>query len=76
MAAVALDSIDYAHQLEAVGMSRQQAEVVAKGLTTMPVHNFDTLVTKDYLDSRFSELETRIDAKMDRRYSCHTQAAA
>jgi hypothetical protein len=68
MAAVALDSIDYAHQLEAAGMPRQQAEVVAKGLTIMLVHNFDTLVTKDYLDTRFSEFEARIDAKMDRRF--------
>ena len=69
MAAVALDSIDYAHQLEAAGMPRQQAEVVAKGLTTMLVHNFDTLATKDYLDTRFSEFETRIDAKMDKRFA-------
>jgi len=69
MAAVALDSIDYAHQLEAAGMPRQQAEVVAKGLTTMLVHNFDTLVTKDYLDIRFSEFETRVEAKMDRHFA-------
>ena len=68
MAAVALDSIDYAHQLEAAGMPRKQAEVVAKGLTIMLVHNFDTLVTKDYLDTRFSEFETRVDAKMERRF--------
>jgi hypothetical protein len=68
MAAVALDSIDYAHQLEAAGMPRQQAEVVAKGLTIMLVHNFDTLVTKDYLDTRFSEFETRIDAKIEKRF--------
>ncbi len=69
MAAVALDSIDYAHQLEAAGMPRQQAEVVAKGLTTMLVHNFDALATKDYLDTRFSEFETRIEAKMDKRFA-------
>jgi hypothetical protein len=68
MAAVALDSIDYAHQLEAAGMPRQQAELVAKGLTIMLVHNFDTLVTKDYLDTRFSEFETRIDAKIEKRF--------
>ena len=72
MAAVAFDSLDYAHQLEAAGMPREQAEVVAKGLTTMFIHNFESLVTKDYLDTRFSEqsvrmelLATEIDAKLE-----------
>ncbi|MEH6610153.1 MAG: hypothetical protein V7696_12365 [Halioglobus sp.] len=69
MAAVAFDSLEYAHQLEAAGMSREQAEVVAKGLTVMFIHNFDTLVTRDYLDTRFTEFETRIEAKMDRRFA-------
>ena len=29
----------------------------------MFVHNFDALVTKDYLDTRFSEFETRMDLR-------------
>lgn len=69
MSAVAFDSLEYAHQLEAVGMPREQAEVVAKGVTRMFIHNFDTLVTRDYLDTRFTEFETRIEAKMDRRFA-------
>jgi hypothetical protein len=32
-------------------MPREQAEVIAQGLTAMFVHNFDSLVTKDYLDT-------------------------
>jgi hypothetical protein len=63
MAAVAFDPLEYAQQLEAAGMPRAQAEVVAKGLTAMFIHNFDALVTKDYLDTRFSELEARIDLR-------------
>ena len=63
MAAVAFDPLEYAQQLEAAGMPRAQAEVVAKGLTAMFIHNFDTLVTKDYLDTRFSEFEARIDLR-------------
>ena len=62
MAAVAFDSLEYAHQLEAAGMPRAQAEVIAQGLTSMFVHNFDSLVTKDYLDARFSEQAARLDA--------------
>jgi hypothetical protein len=50
MAAVAFDSLEYAHQLEAAGMPRAQAVVIAQGLTSMSVHNFDSLVTKE---SRF-----------------------
>ena len=46
MAVVAFDPLEYAQQLEAAGMPRAQAEVVAKGLTTMFIHNFDALVTK------------------------------
>jgi hypothetical protein len=72
MAAVAFDSLHYAHQLEAAGMPRAQAEVIAQGLTAMFVHNFDSLVTKDYLDTRFSEqsirmelLATAVDGKLE-----------
>ena len=36
-------------------------------MTSMFLHNFDALVTKDYLDSRFNEFETRVEAKMDKR---------
>ena len=44
-------------------MPRAQAQVVAKGLTTMFIHNFDELVTKDYLDTRFSDFESRMDLR-------------
>jgi hypothetical protein len=64
MAAVAFDPLEYAQQLEAAGMPRAQAEVVAKGLTAMFIHNFDALVTKDYLDTRFSEFGARMDLRV------------
>jgi len=38
-------------------------------MTAMFLHNFDALVTKDYLDSRFNEFETRVEAKMDKRFA-------
>ena len=66
MAAVAFDPLEYAQQLEAAGMPRAQAEVVAKGLTAMFIHNFDSLVTKDYLDVRLSEFETRLLLMVDK----------
>jgi hypothetical protein len=52
MAAIAFDPLEYTHQLEASGVPREQAEVHAKTMTTMFLHNLDALVTRDYLDSR------------------------
>ncbi|MEH6587352.1 MAG: hypothetical protein V7720_12385 [Halioglobus sp.] len=69
MAAVAFDPLEYTHQLEASGVPREQAEVHAKAMTAMFLHNFDALVTKDYLDSRFNEFETKIGATMDKRFA-------
>ena len=69
MAAVAFDPLEYTHQLEASGVPREQAEVHAKAMTAMFLHNFDALVTKDYLDSRFNEFETRLEANVDKRFA-------
>ena len=69
MAAIAFDPLEYAHQLEASGVSREQAEVHAKVMTAMFLHNFDALVTRDYLDSRFRELKTGLEAEMDKRFA-------
>ena len=69
MAAVAFDPLEYTHDLEATGVPREQAEVHAKAMTAMFLHNFDALVTTDYLDTRFTEFETRIESNMDKRFN-------
>ncbi len=69
MAAIAFDPLEYTHELEASGVPRKQAEVDAKAMTARFLHNFDALVTRDYLDTRFTEFETRVEANMDRRFS-------
>ncbi|KAA1188923.1 hypothetical protein F0M18_17115 [Pseudohalioglobus sediminis] len=69
MAAIAFDPLEYARALESSGVPREQAEVHAKAMTQVFVHNMDALVTRDYLDTRFTEFETRIEAKMDRRFA-------
>jgi acyl carrier protein phosphodiesterase len=68
MAAIAFDPLEYTHQLEASGVPREQAEVHAKTMTTMFLHNLDALVTRDYLDSRFNEFEARIESSIDKRF--------
>ena len=68
MAAIAFDPLEYTHELEASGVPRAQAEVHAKAMTARFIHNFDALVTTDYLDTRLSELETRFVSQMDTRF--------
>jgi hypothetical protein len=68
MAAVAFDPLEYTHKLEASGVPREQAEVHAQAMTAMFIHNFDALVTKDYLDTRFDILEAGVHANMDKRF--------
>ena len=68
MAAILMSSTEFAQQMEEAGIPRAQADVIAKGLATMVVHNFDALVTKDYLDTRFGEFEARMGREMDRRF--------
>ena len=63
MAAIAFDPMEFIQQLEASGFPRSQAETVVKVYTAMFVHNFDALVTKDYLDTRFSEFDSRMDLR-------------
>ena len=68
MAALAFDPLEYTHELEASGVPRAQAEVHARAMTARFIYNFDALVTRDYLGSRFSEFELRIEAAMDKRF--------
>jgi hypothetical protein len=69
MAAIAFDPLGYTRELEASGVPRNQAEVHAKAMTATFLHNFDSLVTRDYLDTRFTEFEARIMSVMDRRFA-------
>jgi gas vesicle protein len=69
MAAIAFDPLGYTRELEASGVPRNQAEVHAKAMTANFLHNFDALVTRDYLDTRFTEFETRVSAEIQREVS-------
>ncbi len=41
----------------------------AKVMTQMFVHNMDALVTRDYLDTRFKEFESRIGRELDQGFA-------
>ncbi len=69
MAALAFDTLAYVRRIIAAGVPREQAEAQADAMKEAFVHNVDALVTRDYLDTRFSEFETRVEANMDRRFT-------
>jgi hypothetical protein len=73
MAAIAFDPMEYARMLEDAGVSRDEAEVHAKAMTTAFLHNVDALVTKDYLDVRFNDFGTRVEASFEARFSAMDQ---
>ena len=68
MAAIAFDTLAYVRRIVAAGVPREQAEAQADAMQEAFVHNVDALVTRDYLDTRFTEFETRVEAHMDRRF--------
>ena len=69
MAAIAFDTLAYVRRVVAAGVPREQAEAQADAMKEAFVHNVDALVTRDYLDTRFTEFETRVEANMERRFT-------
>ena len=69
MAAIAFDTLAYVRRIVAAGVPREQAEAQADAMKEAFVHNVDALVTRDDLDTRFTEFETRVEANMDRRFT-------
>ena len=69
MAAVAFDPLEYTRALKASAVPREQAEVHARAMTAMFLHNLDALVNQDYLEARLGEMEARLDLKMDKRFA-------
>ena len=69
MAAIAFDTLAYVRRVVAGGVPREQAEAQADAMKEAFVHNVDALVTRDYLDTRFTEFETRVEANMDKRFN-------
>jgi len=72
VSSLAFDSLRFARRLREAGVPDQQAEAQAELMAEAFGFYVDNLVTKDYLDVRLSELDTRLqemDARIDRRFS-------
>jgi hypothetical protein len=66
MAAILFDVYECARQLKEAGFTEQQAEAQARIMGQAFVHNVDQLVTRDYLDARLTQLESRLDGRITR----------
>lgn len=64
MAALAFDALKFARRLIAAGVPEKQAETQAELMAEAFVYNMDAVVTKDYLDARFSEQDARLETRL------------
>lgn len=65
----AFDVLTYSRDLESTGLSRQQAEAIARGMTLMVSHQVESLVTKEHFDLHMAQVEQRfeqVDGRLDR----------
>ncbi|MEQ9394250.1 hypothetical protein [Haliea sp.] len=68
------DVLTYSRDLESTGLSRQQAEAIARGMTLMVSQQVESLVTREHfdlhmghVDQRFQQVDKRFQ-QMDQRF--------
>jgi hypothetical protein len=61
MGSVAFDALAYVRKVVAAGVPREQAEAQADAMKEAFEHNAETLVTREYLDSRLAAFKSQID---------------
>ena len=64
MATVIFDTLAYVRRVMAAGVPREQAEAQAEAMKDAFEHNVDTLVTREFLDTRLAELRLEFRAEM------------
>jgi chromosome segregation ATPase len=73
MSDFAFDVLGYTKNMESAGLTRQQAEAIAAGMTKMIAQQFDSLLTTrqfeaamERIDNRFVSIEDKQDSTDDR----------
>lgn len=61
------DVLTYSRDLESTGLSRQQAEAIARGMTLMVSQQVESLVTKEHFDLRMGQVDQRFQ-QADQRF--------
>lgn len=57
----AFDVLTYSRDLESTGLSRQQAEAIARGMTLMVTQQVELLVTREHFDLNRAQVDQRFD---------------
>lgn len=65
MTTITFDTLRFVQRLEEAGISREQAEVVVRVIADAQ----ESLVTNHSLDSRLTEMELRLESKIDKATS-------
>ena len=60
----AFDALAYVRKVVAAGTPREQAEAQAEAMKDAFDHNVDRLVTREYLDARFTAFESHLDHRI------------
>ena len=60
----AFDALGYVRRVVAAGVPREQAEAQAEAMKDAFDHNVDRLVTREYLDARFTAFESHLDHRI------------
>lgn len=63
----AFDVLAFSRDLESAGLSRQQAEAIARGMTLMVSHQVESLVTREHFDLHMAQVDQRFD-QVGRRF--------
>jgi len=69
MAITTFDTHKFVRRLEQAGVPLEQAEVQAEVLTEALMVNLESLVTKEYLESRLTAKFAEQDARIDTRFA-------
>lgn len=61
------DVLTYSRDLESTGLSRQQAEAIARGMTLMISQQVESLVTREHFDACMAQIDQRFQ-QVDQRF--------
>ena len=67
MSDFAFDVLGYTQNMESAGLTRQQAEAIATGMTSMIAQQFDSLLTTKQFEAAMARIDNRLVAVEDKQ---------
>jgi len=73
MSDFAFDVLGYTQNMESAGLTRQQAEAIATGMTKMIAQQFDSLLTTEQFEAAMKRIDNRFVAIENNQDGAHRQ---